>query len=159
MIDPMLDAATRVCELADKAADQAEGGERAETTKQRDALRQVGRFLAEAMQVFGNAEEAFVHGQVRPRQRAASPRLYALREAALHMRQLVERSIVGPEEEGGATARPVNLSDLTDAQLREAAGWLEQQAADGGARWKYAIGAACVRAYLSERAQQREAGQ
>jgi len=155
----LLDTATRVYDLAEAAATNAEAGERASTTQERDALRQVARDLASAAQLVANAEEQHARGRSR-RDRAASPRLYALREAALHLKQLVEARIVGPAEEGGATARPINLSEVTDAMLRNAADWLTGYASGyhKANEVKLLIGAACVRAYIAERIAQREEG-
>ncbi len=155
--DELLDTATRICELADAAAEASEAGERASTTQERDALRQVARDLAAAAQYIANGLEAHERGGSR-RNRAASPRLFALREAALHMRQLVEKQIVGPLEDGGAVSRPVDLSNVTDAGLRHAADWLElfSQGAPRDVMVNHLIGAACTRAYLAERIATRE---
>jgi hypothetical protein len=155
MIDPLLDAATRVLELADAAADAAETGERASTVAERDYLRRVSRLIAEGAQIFAQAEEAHARGTTRPH-RATSPRLFALREAALHMRQLVEKQIVGPPEEGGATGRPIDLSETTDAMLRNTADWLAGNARVSAVAHHYLIGAGAVRAYLAERIAHRE---
>ncbi len=157
MIDPLLDAATHVLDLATDAAAHAEVGERADVTAERDALRQASRDVAVAAQALANAEESHARGRVR-KPRAASPRLYALKEAALHLKELIEQQIVGPPEEGGAVGRPVNLSDLTDAQLREAADWLDKLGGLASDVWRYRIGAAATRAYLAERIAQREEG-
>ena len=155
MVDARLDAATRICALAEAAAADAETGERADVVQQRDALRQASRDVALAAQYLANAEEHHTRGQQR-KPRAASPRLYALREMALHLKNLIEQDIVGPSEEGGATARPINLSEVTDAQLRSIAQWLEEDSSTGPLVARFLIAAACVRAYLAERIAHRE---
>ena len=157
MIDPRLDAATRICALAEAAAADAETGERADVIQQRDALRQASRDVALAAQYLANAEESHTRGQQR-KPRAASPRLYALREMALHLKNLIEQDIVGPSEEGGAMGRPIDLSETTDAMLRNTADWLAGNARVSAVAHHYVIGAAAVRAYLAERIAQREEG-
>ncbi len=156
MTPELLDTATRICELADAAAEASEAGERASTTAERDALRQVARDLATAAQIIANGLEAHERGGAR-KNRAPSSRLYALREAALHMRHLVEAQVIGPPEEGGAVARPLNLSEVPDAMLRNAAAWFERSAIKDYETY-YLVGGACCRAYLAERIAQREEG-
>ena len=106
MTDPFLDTARRVLELADAAANAAEAGERVSTTAERDAIRQVSRLLATAAQLMADAEESHIQGHTR-KPRSASPGLFALREAALHLVHLAEERTAADAK---AAEPPVNDS-------------------------------------------------